>query len=179
VLRTDRLILRPWHEGHRAVFAAMHADADVMADLGGPIDRQASDAKFDRYCSALSAYGVSRWAVEAPDAAFLGYAGVSFRPDGSHPLGPHHEVGWRFVRAAWGRGYASESARAALTHAFQHLGISRIFAYTSADNLRSQGVMRRLALHREPTLDFTVPNDIIGLWHGLVWVVAPAPANTG
>jgi RimJ/RimL family protein N-acetyltransferase len=150
----------------------MHADHEVMADQGGPIDRTDSDAKFDRYVAAYLEHGTSRWAVEDADGSFLGYAGVMRRHARNHPLGPHYEVGWRFVRSAWGCGFATESARAALLYAFQHLRIDEIVSYTSADNQRSQAVMARLNLERAPSRDFVVENESGGPWRGLVWVAS-------
>ncbi len=173
VIRTTRLLLRHWSADDGPAFAELHADPEVMADLGGPFDRVASGRKFDRYRAAYEEHGISRWAVEDADGTFVGYAGIMPRPASDHPLGPHHEIGWRFVRAAWGRGYATESARAALRHAFEHSRLSEIVSYTSADNLRSQAVMMRLGLQRDASRDFTADCGL-GPWQGLVWV-AQAP----
>jgi RimJ/RimL family protein N-acetyltransferase len=151
----------------------MHADPEVMLDLGGPFEEAESAAKFDRYCSAYREHGVSRWAVEDADGVFLGYAGVMPRLSADHPLGPHYEVGWRFTRKAWGFGYATESANAALGHAFTQCGLKEIVSYTSPDNLRSQAVMERLKLQRDPSRDFAAHYDAVGLWRGLVWVTRP------
>src|SRR5580692_5869832 len=61
MIRTQRLKLRSWRDGHRAAFAEMHADPEVMADQGGPIDQTKSDAKLDRYSAALqSRHGEAR-----------------------------------------------------------------------------------------------------------------------
>lgn len=171
---TARLRLRAWEERHRADFAALHADPEVMADLGGPIGAAESGHKFDRYYAAQQERGFSRWAVEDPGGEFLGYAGIMPRPADDHPLGAHVEVGWRLVRAAWGHGYATEGASAALAHARGAMGLAGIVAYTGADNLRSQAVMRRLGLVREPRLDFVVPARDGGRWQGLVWAVPDA-----
>jgi hypothetical protein len=76
MLQTARLNLQPWREHHRDGVAAVHADPIVMADLGGPISRAASHAKFDRYSAAFAQHGVSRRAVEDRDGCFLVYAGV-------------------------------------------------------------------------------------------------------
>ncbi len=148
----------------------MHGEAEVMADLGGPFSRVAADAKFDRYRAALSAHGIARWAIEVGDGVFQGYAGVMFRPDAAHPLGPHHEIGWRLRRSAWGKGYAAEAAKAALEDAFKTNDLARIYSYTGADNQRSRGVMRKLGLVRDTTLDFAYAYDGGPAWAGLVWV---------
>lgn len=89
--------------------------------------------------------------------------------DPDHPLGVHHEIGWRFCRDAWGRGLATASARQALDHAWAALSLVEILSYTAADSLRSQGVMRRLGLRRDPERDFTAQYPR-GAWSGLVWV---------
>ncbi len=170
MIKTSRLILETWDDHHRDAFAKMNGDPEVMHDLGGPMGRAQSDAKFERYRETLQLHGTSRWAVLGPDGQFLGYSGVMFRPAAAHPLGPHYEVGWRFVRAAWGQGFATESASAALGHAFQEIGLREILSYTSADNARSLAVITRLGLKRESSRDFdlTIPGAP-GVWRGLVW----------
>lgn len=90
-----------------------------------------------------------------------------------HPLGPHHEIGWRFFRDSWGKGYAMESAKASLAYAVQTLNIDAIYAYTSPDNLRSQAVMARLVMIRRQDKDFTIPTFHTPHWQGLVWMVDP------
>lgn len=168
MIRTHRLLLRPWRDDDAPAFARLHADADVMADLGGPFDRAQSDAKLARYRAANDEHGVSRWAVEDADG-FAGYAGVMPQSNPGHPLGAHYEIGWRFMRAAWGRGYASESASAALSDAFERCGLREVLSYTSPDNMRSQAVMARLQLQRDASRDF-VADYGGGPWRGLVWV---------
>jgi RimJ/RimL family protein N-acetyltransferase len=162
--------LRRWMEEDRDDFADLHADPHVMADLGGPFERAASDDKFDRYRDAWTTNGISRWVVSDTSGRFLGYAGVMRRDDPDHPLGSHYEIGWRFRRDAWGNGYATESAARALSHAWQVLDAAEITAYTAADNVRSRAVMTRLGLRRDETRDFTARYPK-GDWTGLVWVV--------
>jgi RimJ/RimL family protein N-acetyltransferase len=172
IIATPRLRLRPWLETDRGAFAAMHADPEVMVDTPRLLDRGESDAKLDRYTAAFERLGFCRWALETLDGDFVGYTGV-MPARASHPLGPHHEMGWRLVRAAWGKGYATEAARAALSDAFQRVGLSEVLAYTAPDNARSQAVMARLELQRDPARDFTA-SDGEAPWTGLVWVARPA-----
>jgi RimJ/RimL family protein N-acetyltransferase len=173
VIDTPRIRLRCWQEADREAFAAMNAHPEVMRDLGGPIGRATSDAKLDRYVAAFQRFGFCRWAVESQGAEFLGYAGVM--PSGNdHPLGLHFEIGWRLVRNAWGRGYATEAAAAALHEAFVRVGLSEVVSYTAPDNPRSQAVMNRLHLLRDPSRDFAINDERLGIWQGLVWVARPA-----
>jgi RimJ/RimL family protein N-acetyltransferase len=171
MVRTARLTLRRWREMDREAFAALNGHPGVARDLGGPLGRSQSDAKFDRYVATFERHGFCRWVLEDSQQRFLGYAGVMPSPP-DHPLGPHAEIGWRLVRSAWGQGYATEAAAAALLDAFTRIGLGEVLAYTSDDNARSQAVMRRLGLQRDPARDFSHVYDGRP-WHGLVWVARP------
>lgn len=169
ILDTPRMRLRCWEQADRDAFAAMHADPEVMHDYGGPISRCESDAKLDRYAATYRQRGFCRWAIESRECAFLGYVGIMpSRPD--HPIGSHVDIGWRLMRHAWGHGYATEAAHAALDDAFIRVGLAEVIAYTAPDNLRSQAVMTRLQMQRDPSRDFTADYDSIKAWRGLVWV---------
>jgi RimJ/RimL family protein N-acetyltransferase len=175
-IETPRTRLRCWQDSDRDQFAALHAHPEVMLDAGGPLNRVQSDAKLDRYSAAFEQHGFCRWAVETPQGDFLGYAGV-MPARLAHPLGPHFDIGWRLARPAWGHGYATEAAKAALHDVFARCGLTEVLAYTAPDNLRSQAVMTRLRLRRDPSQDFSAP-DHFRMWHGLVWVATPSGAAT-
>ena len=89
-----------------------------------------------------------------------------------HPLGPHVDIGWRLVRSAWGRGYATEAAKASLRDAFERVHLKEVLAYTSVDNVRSRAVMKRLKMTRAASLDYSEPLGA-GMWNGLVWMAVP------
>jgi RimJ/RimL family protein N-acetyltransferase len=80
---------------------------------------------------------------------------------------------WRMKRSAWGHGFATVAARAALRDVFARARLPIVFAYTASDNLRSQSVMNKLGLRRDPARDFTHDNENYPAWHGLVWVATP------
>jgi RimJ/RimL family protein N-acetyltransferase len=154
-LRTERLLLRGWREADRAPFAALNADPAVVEHLAGPIDRTASDAFADRIAAHWATYGWGLWAVEVPNVApFIGYVGLWPLP---LDLDPPIEIGWRLAAAHWGRGYATEAARACLAVAFESLDLPRLHSITVPQNRRSIAVMERIGMTRVPDGDFDHP----------------------
>jgi RimJ/RimL family protein N-acetyltransferase len=172
VILSDRLRLRAWRHSDRDAFAALNADPEVSRDLGGPLDRAESDAKLDRYMATFEHDGFCRWLVEDLNEQFLGYAGVMPSRSGHRP-GRHFDIGWRLVRPAWGRGYATEAAKASLRDAFERVHLKEVLAYTSADNFRSQAVIKRLNMQRTASLDYSEPVGKAAR-RGLVWIARPS-----
>ena len=78
---------------------------------------------------------------------------------------------------AWGDGFATEAATAALTDGFERVGLDEVLAWTSPDYVRSQAVMHRVGLVRDASRDFTIVDDVMGPWNGRVWS-ARNPADT-
>ncbi len=174
-IRTSRTVLRPWRESDRDALAAMHADPEVMHDWPTPLNRAQSDRKFDSYAAAYLQNGFGRMRLGTTDGAFLGYLGINSIPQlhAQAGAGDGVEIGWRMIKTAWGQGYATEAARAALDDGFDRLGFKEILSYTSPTNIRSQGVMLRLGLSREPSRDFVY--DVDGVTYPNVVFVAYAP----
>lgn len=162
-LRTERLILRPWTDDDFVPFAAMSADPRVMETLMGPVPRETSDAVATRLKSQIERDGFGFWAMELPGVApFIGFTGIRV-VDFAAPFVPPPparivEIGWRLAHEHWGKGYATEAARAALDFGFGPLGLEEIVALTAETNTRSQAVMERLGMTRDPADDFDHPN---------------------
>lgn len=165
-LLTARLRLRGWQDGDLAPFAALNADPEVMRHFPSVLGREESDRLAARIRQKFAAQGWGLWAVELlPGAAvegapapggFLGFVGLN-RPEFEAPFTPCVEIGWRLARGAWGHGYATEAARAALDFAFRWLDLEEVVAFTYQGNLRSRAVMRRLGMSRDPAEDFDHP----------------------
>jgi RimJ/RimL family protein N-acetyltransferase len=116
-----------------------------------------SDALVDRIIDGWSRRGYGLWAVErVEDHAFLGFVGLS-SPAWEADFTPAVEIGWRLGREAWGHGYATEAARAALTFGFGALALGEILSWTVPANVRSRAVMERLGMTRDPADDFDHP----------------------
>ncbi len=113
-LRTERLLLRPWRDEDRQPFAAMNADPAVMEHFPSTLTRAQSDALAERIDSELRRRGYGLWALEIPgEAPFAGFVGLQ-PVDRELPFAPATELGWRLANSHWGRGLASEAARAAV-----------------------------------------------------------------
>jgi len=157
-VRTARLLLRPWRDDDAVAFAAMSADPEVMEFLPPLTSRAAVDAWAARLEAHWRERGFGRWAVEIPgEVAFIGIVGLATIPFEAH-FTPAVEVVWRLARAHWGRGYATEAARAALGHGFGTLGLEEIVAVTVPGNRRSRRVIERLGMSRDPAEDFDHPS---------------------
>ncbi len=158
MLETPRLLLRPWQEGDLAPFAALNADPVVMEYFVKTLTREESDALAARIQAAIDGLGYGLWALELRETGeFLGFTGLAEQTFSAH-FTPAVEVGWRLASSAWGHGYASEAARAALTDGFTRAGLDEIVSMTAATNVRSQRVMQRLGMTHDPDDDFDHPN---------------------
>jgi RimJ/RimL family protein N-acetyltransferase len=156
-LRTPRLLLRCWRDSDRAPFAALNADPEVMAHFPEPLTRERSDHMIDLIEAEFARNDFGLWAVEVvATGRFIGFTGINEVAFAAH-FTPAVEVGWRLARDAWGYGYATEAARAALSYGFDVAGLDEIVSFTSVTNLRSQAVMRRLGMSYDPADDFDHP----------------------
>jgi RimJ/RimL family protein N-acetyltransferase len=156
-LRTERLLLRRWRQSDREPFARLNADPVVMRNMLGTLTRMESDAFVDRIENHFDDHGFGLWAVEALGvASFVGFVGLSVPRFEAH-FTPAVEVGWRLDRPFWGRGYATEAARASLQDGFERVGLREIVSFTIPTNLQSIAVMERLGMTRDPNDDFEHP----------------------
>jgi RimJ/RimL family protein N-acetyltransferase len=157
LIRTERLTLRDWRDSDLAPWAAMNADPQVRRYLGPPLTYEQAAAWVLNYQDRLDRYEYGYWAVEVrATGEFIGLTGLDTVDDEMPVTGV--EIGWRLARAAWGHGYATEAATAALAYGFDVLDLPEIIAVTAAANLRSQAVMRRLGMTTDPAEDFDDPD---------------------
>ena len=148
-IRTTRLVLRRWREEDRASFAAMNADPVVMEHFPAPLTRDESDAFVDRIETHFDEHGYGLWALE-DETGFIGFTGLMWATFEA-PFNPSLEVGWRLAHHAWGKGYATEAATAAVQRGFQE--VEGIVSFTAVVNERSWRVMERIGMRREGEFD--------------------------
>lgn len=147
-LVTARLVLRPRHLGDTEACVAMDREPEVTRFVDGPWDDPAAHRAFiEARTRGPWPAGMGYWVVEEA-GAFLGWV-LLIPEDGQ---GPEIEIGWRLRRTVWGRGIATEAARALLPHAFGTLGLPRLVAGIDPANVASLAVARKLAMRPgEPT----------------------------
>lgn len=152
-LHTERLVLRMFRLEDADPYAAMCADPEVMRFLtldGKPMSRTEAWRHMAMILGHWQLRGYGMWAVEErASGALVGRVGFN-DPDGW----PGFELGWMLGRAWWGRGFATEAARAALEHAFSSLGRAHVISLIYPDNRRSIRVAERLGERVERTVDF-------------------------
>jgi RimJ/RimL family protein N-acetyltransferase len=156
-IRTHRLLLRLWRDEDLPAFAALNADPKVMEFFPKLLDREESDAQSARIRDGFARRGFGLWAVEVPGVAdFIGFVGLAVPHFEAH-FTPCVEIGWRLAHEHWGKGYATEAARAALDFGFGRLALDEIVSFTVPANRRSRGVMERIGMTRTPADDFDHP----------------------
>lgn len=144
---TARLSFRVWQDEHRAPFAAMNADPEVMRFFPAMPTQEQSDASIDAWLVQFAHQGWSNWAVQLlATGEFVGFIGLSV-PKRTFSFSPCVEVGWRLRRSAWGNGFATEGGRECLRLGFERLRLQEIVSFTTVANLPSVAVMRRIGMH--------------------------------
>ena len=142
LLTTERLLLRQRHEDDLPAILRMDLDPEVMRFLDGPRTDTAAHAEEVRTRIHKDfGPGLGYWSVfpRGRSGDFLGYISLHTLPDYTEV-----ELGYRFRRAAWGQGFATEAAAACLDHAFRTLGLAEVVAVVDPENLGSLRVIAKL-----------------------------------
>ncbi|HEV3469756.1 MAG TPA: GNAT family N-acetyltransferase [Pyrinomonadaceae bacterium] len=143
-IETSRLRLRPFTPADLDALAAVAADPEVMRYIGDgrPLTREETEHNLRSIMDAYRRRGFGRWAmIEKAGGALLGYCGLTCPRES-----PGVELVYLMARRAWGRGLATEAARACLRYGFEELGLERIYALTMPGNERSRRVLERVGM---------------------------------
>lgn len=143
--------------------AAISSDPLVMEHFPATQGIAVTQALVDHINQHYTKFGYAPYAVETKDThEFIGFVGLSHPPfeiPNFIPKGlPIVEIGWRLSSQHWGKGYATEAAKAALHFAFTELKLTEIISFTVTANIKSRRVMRKIGLHHSIDDDFDHPN---------------------
>jgi len=168
--------LRRWCRDDREPFAAINADPEVMEHFPAVLTREQSDDLIEKIEAGFEVHGYGLWALELlASGELIGFTGLAV-PEFEAHFTPAVEIGWRLARPAWGNGYATEAAEAALEFGFGEAGLAEVVSFTSAGNARSRAVMERIGMTRDPAEDFDHPGLPAGhpLRHHVLYRRVPA-----
>jgi len=167
-LETARLRLRRFTAEDADLLVGLDADPEVMFFLtaGAPTSRE--EIETDHLPAFLSYYerfaGYGFWALEErASGEFLGW--IHYRPRPTDPT-DEPELGYRLVRSAWGKGYATEASQAVIDHGFRELGVRRVVAETMAVHQPSRRVMEKVGMRLVREFHADWPVRIPGDEHG-------------
>ncbi|MEL7432138.1 MAG: GNAT family N-acetyltransferase [Chlamydiota bacterium] len=156
-LITERLLLRHWKKTDLDPFAKMNADPRVMAYFPKTLSTQETTDLVEQMDRMLKEKGYGPWAVEVPGIVpFIGFVGLMYQ-DFPADFTPCIEIGWRLAYDYWGQGYAFEAASKVMEYAFFELQLPELVSLTSIKNKRSQKLMQKLGMTRNPKEDFDSP----------------------
>ena len=141
--KTNRLYLREFNIQDAIHLYKMNNDPDVIKYTGDLAFNSLEDAEKLLLDYDYKAFNMGRWAVCLKENdTFLGWCGLKY-----HPNEKLVEVGYRFYKTHWNKGYATESAKASITYGFETLKLREIYAHAHIDNLPSHSVIEKCGLH--------------------------------
>lgn len=148
-VETARLLLTRFEHSDLDELAAVFAHPEVWRfPYGRSLTREETENFLDAQIKEWEERGFGLWATRMRgNGELIGFVGLSvptFLPE----VLPAVEVGWRLVPTAWGFGYATEGAAAALDQAFSTLGLARVCSLPQSDNQPSVRVAERLGMRR-------------------------------
>lgn len=143
IIETERLIIRPFTMADVEATYAMNLDPEVSRYTGdgGVVSKAEIERRIaENILGDYEKHGFGRWAVELKsEGEFIGFTGLKYLEDLDEV-----DLGFRFMQAYWGKGFATESGRACVNFGFDSLGLERIIAMVLPANGGSIRVLEKL-----------------------------------
>lgn len=166
-LETERLLLRKLEENDYERLFLLDSDPEVMKYIGVPVLKDVNQSK-DVIRMIQKQYednGIGRFAViEKESNLLIGWSGLKFLTKEINGYNNIYELGYRFLPEYWGKGYATESAKASLDYGFNDLNIDVIYAMAHSENDGSNHILQKLGFER--TGEFMEPDGVC-FWYEL------------
>lgn len=151
ITQTERLYLREFTEKDGIHFFEINNDPDVIQYTGDePFNSLEEALHFIKNYAEYKKNNMGRWAVCLKDTEeFLGWCGLKYHLDKKIV-----EVGFRFYKKHWSKGYASEAAKASFEYGFRELKLKEIYAHAHIKNLNSHKVIKKCGMHYIKQFDY-------------------------
>lgn len=153
-LETSRLRLRPFTSADLDSLAALFSDPEVMqyvrADTGKAVSREQTAVILDKYIDYWRQHGIGRLVMDhKANQKMIGFCGLRWFEPEQQP-----EIVYLLAREYWGRGLATEAARACLRYGFEQKGYDRIIGVTLRANVASWRVMEKTGMKFEADAEY-------------------------
>lgn len=160
-IETERLILREFRESDVEDFFEMDSNTAVHIYLGNNPIKTMDEAR-NGIANIIQQYvdnGIGRWAtIEKASGNFIGWSGLKFMTTEVNNHINFYDVGYRLIPKFWGKGYATESAKAAIEYGFNEMKLSVIYGTVNIDNKASRNVLEKCGLKFIEKFDFPLWN---------------------
>ena len=144
VIETERLLLRTFTENDATLIYELNDDPDVTRYTHDPVKDidHAKEILEKTIIPQYALYNHGRWAVHLkPTLEFLGWCGLKYRAELNEV-----DLGYRFKKDFWGKGYATEAAYASIKYGFNKLNLHRIVGRSEIDNVGSLKVLENCGM---------------------------------
>ena len=157
LLESPRLFLREFREEDAADLLALNSDPQVLRFTGDkPFASEKEARSFVRNYDHYRRYGIGRWAVlEKCSESFLGWCGLKYQPESDET-----DVGFRFSRSHWNKGFATEAAMTCLRFGFEQKNLTMIVGRATRANHSSVRVLEKLGMTYSKAIDFNGMNGV-------------------
>ncbi len=148
-IETERLILRELRPEDAKDYLVLNSDPVVLHYLGEtPLSTiEQSHERIDNIRQQYADHGIGRWAaIEKSSGEFIGWSGLKFITEIENNQTRFHDVGYRLIPRFWGKGYATESAKAALEYGFRTMNLQEIIGMCNENNLASRRALEKCGL---------------------------------
>ena len=149
---TERLILRKLTRDDVDNIFLLDSNPDVMKYVGVPAvsNKAESEKMIDNILNQYQKNGTGRLAViEKESNQFIGWSGIKLLTDEVNGFKNVYELGYRFLPEFWGKGYATESAKASLDLGFNQLNADKIYAYADVENQSSNHILTKIGFENK------------------------------
>jgi RimJ/RimL family protein N-acetyltransferase len=144
VIETNRLLLRTFATEDAPLIYELNSDPEVIRYTGDPIKDidDATKVLEQVILPQYALYNYGRWAVHIkPGLEFIGWCGLKNRPDRNEI-----NLGYRFIKSSWGKGYATEAAFACIKYGFKKLDLRCITGRAMPENISSIMVLKKCGM---------------------------------
>jgi [ribosomal protein S5]-alanine N-acetyltransferase len=144
ILETPRLFLRQFTETDAPLIRQLNSEPGVLQYIPEPVPESDERARQIIADIILPQYknNLGRWAVHLKETnEFIGWCGLKWLKETNEI-----DLGYRFIPAAWGKGYATEAASHTLKYGLQQLQLKKIVAHAHIDNIASQKVLEKIGM---------------------------------